>query len=308
MYPSSRSRATGDSERLIKQTYSVRVSLPEDRTRGITRKWHLSTLPIYLRRLGSLINFYSAAYFSQQKLDQLNTIDDIPGVGDVPVPDGWFRSARRDAKARRDDDLPKPVIAKQFTQFPHDGELPSINAVQSGFQSTFYASNSNPSPFPAFTHFPSSSQLDLQEVEPKGGRKTAYTFPSSAEGSSGHHTSNVRQTTYSAPNMIPVQIQSQFRDAIPSQSQSACPSPLSSSSSEPSTPSPGINPTHLSEQLVPLEYLQGLAYPRREPIDEQFLQRFSTQIMPGFTSKGGSRNHSHPAGHAPLRSIGCSYA
>ncbi|OAX40532.1 hypothetical protein K503DRAFT_675583, partial [Rhizopogon vinicolor AM-OR11-026] len=76
MYPSSRSRATGDSERLIKQTYSVRVSLPDDRARGITRKWHLT------------------AYFSQQKLDQLNTIDDMPGVGDVPVPDGWFRSAR----------------------------------------------------------------------------------------------------------------------------------------------------------------------------------------------------------------------
>jgi hypothetical protein len=31
-----------DSERLIKQTYSVHVSLPEDRTQGITRKWHIS--------------------------------------------------------------------------------------------------------------------------------------------------------------------------------------------------------------------------------------------------------------------------
>ena len=31
-----------DAERLIKQTYSVHVSLPEDRPRGITRKWHLS--------------------------------------------------------------------------------------------------------------------------------------------------------------------------------------------------------------------------------------------------------------------------
>ena len=36
--PFSRSEA----ERLIKQTYSVHVSLPEDRPRGITRKWHLS--------------------------------------------------------------------------------------------------------------------------------------------------------------------------------------------------------------------------------------------------------------------------
>ncbi|KAG0698715.1 Gti1/Pac2 family-domain-containing protein [Suillus ampliporus] len=194
MYPSSRARATGDSERLIKQTYSVRVSLPDDRTRGITRKWHLT------------------AYFSQQKLDRLNTIDNIPGVGDVPVPDGWFRSARRDAKTRRDDDLPKTVVAKQLSQFPMDG------------------------------------------------------------------------------------------------SRSECPSPPSSSSSGPATPSPRINPTHLSEQLVPLEYLQGLAYPRREPIDEQFLQRFSTQIMPDFVSKGGSRSHPPSVGHSTLRSIGCSYA
>ncbi|KAG1840830.1 Gti1/Pac2 family-domain-containing protein [Suillus subalutaceus] len=195
MYPSSRARATGDSERLIKQTYSVRVSLPDDRTRGITRKWHLT------------------AYFSQQKLDRLNTIDNIPGVGDVPVPDGWFRSARRDAKTRRDDDLPKSALAKQLPQFPMDG------------------------------------------------------------------------------------------------SRSACPSPPSSSSSGPATPSPRISPSHLSEQLVPLEYLQGLAYPRREPIDEQFLQRFSTQVSPSFVSKGGDRNHPPSKGHSALRSesIGCSY-
>ncbi|KAG2152660.1 Gti1/Pac2 family-domain-containing protein [Suillus bovinus] len=208
MYPSSRARATGDSERLIKQTYSVRVSLPDDRTRGITRKWHLT------------------AYFSQQKLDRLNTIDNIPGVGDVPVPDGWFRSARRDAKTRRDDDLPKSALAKQLPQFPMEG------------------------------------------------------------------------------------MQSQFRDAVPFQSRSACPSPPSSSSSGPATPSPRISPSHLSEQLVPLEYLQGLAYPRREPIDEQFLQRFSTQVSPGFVSKGGDRKHPPSKGHSAVHpeSIGSSYA
>lgn len=306
MYPSSRARATGDSERLIKQTYSVRVSLPDDRTRGITRKWHLSTFLSYLRRLGSLIILRtSAAYFSQQKLDRLNTIDNIPGVGDVPVPDGWFRSARRDAKTRRDDDLPKSAVAKQLPQFPMEGVLPKINSVQSGFQSSFHASNSNPSPFTAFTHFPTSrnsSQLDLLEVEVTSGRKTAYSFPSSAEGSSRHHSSSIRHTTYSAPNVVPTQMQSQFRDTAPFQSRSACPSPPSSSSSGPATPSPRISPSNLSEQLVPLEYLQGLAYPRREPIDEQFLQRFSTQVSPGFVSKGRDRNHLPSKGHSALRS------
>ena len=35
-------RALPETERLIKQTYSVHVSLPADRSRGILRKWHLS--------------------------------------------------------------------------------------------------------------------------------------------------------------------------------------------------------------------------------------------------------------------------
>ncbi|EEB93951.1 hypothetical protein MPER_07323 [Moniliophthora perniciosa FA553] len=32
---------SSEPERLVKQTYSVHVSLPADRPRGIVRKWHL---------------------------------------------------------------------------------------------------------------------------------------------------------------------------------------------------------------------------------------------------------------------------
>ncbi|EGN92518.1 hypothetical protein SERLA73DRAFT_172849 [Serpula lacrymans var. lacrymans S7.3] len=164
MYPTPRSRASSDSERLIKQTYSVRVSLPPDQPRGVTRKWHLT------------------AYFSQQKLQQLNTIDDVPGVTGVPVPEGWFRSARA-AKPRRDDDSSKSATAK-----------PASQALMEGIPS---------------------------------------------------HLSH----------------------------------PRSSPSSIATTPSPRLNHPHLSDQLVPLEYLKTLAYPRRDPIDEQFLQRFSSQNL-----------------------------
>jgi Gti1/Pac2 family transcription factor len=48
MYPSPRSRSMSDSERLIKQTYSVHVSLPEDRAQCITRKWHISEFSVRL--------------------------------------------------------------------------------------------------------------------------------------------------------------------------------------------------------------------------------------------------------------------
>ncbi|KAK7036627.1 hypothetical protein VNI00_011560 [Paramarasmius palmivorus] len=82
--PTSRHSITGsEPERLVKQTYSVHVSLPADRPRGIVRKWHLT------------------AYFSQEGLNRLATIDTIRGVGDVPVPEGLFRSARA-SKMRRD--------------------------------------------------------------------------------------------------------------------------------------------------------------------------------------------------------------
>ncbi|KAF8997789.1 hypothetical protein BDQ17DRAFT_1248359, partial [Cyathus striatus] len=61
-------------EPLMKQTYSVFVLPPTDR--GIKCKWHLT------------------AYFSLTKVDELDTIDNIPGVGDVIVSDRWFESAR----------------------------------------------------------------------------------------------------------------------------------------------------------------------------------------------------------------------
>ncbi|EMD34778.1 hypothetical protein CERSUDRAFT_23715, partial [Gelatoporia subvermispora B] len=83
-----------EPERLIKQTYSVHVTLPDDRPRGITRKWHLT------------------AYFSQTTVDALDTIDSIQEVGDIRVPEGLFRSARA-SKGRREptEDPPPPPPA-----------------------------------------------------------------------------------------------------------------------------------------------------------------------------------------------------
>ena len=42
--PYADGRSVPDAERLIKQTYSVHVSLPVDRPKAIVRKWHLSKL------------------------------------------------------------------------------------------------------------------------------------------------------------------------------------------------------------------------------------------------------------------------
>lgn len=90
-----------DNDKLIKQTYSVYVFLPEDRGQDITRKWHLSMRSLHTP-YSSHINRPPAAYFNQSTVDELTLIEDVPNVGRVPVPEGLFKSARA-TKSKRDD-------------------------------------------------------------------------------------------------------------------------------------------------------------------------------------------------------------
>ncbi|KAI0305390.1 hypothetical protein B0F90DRAFT_1563317, partial [Multifurca ochricompacta] len=57
----------------VKQTYSVYLNENE----GNKRKWHLT------------------AYFTQATVDSLGTVDDIPVLKDLVVPEGLFKSSRR---------------------------------------------------------------------------------------------------------------------------------------------------------------------------------------------------------------------
>lgn len=52
-------------------------------------------------------------------------------------------------------------------------------------------------------------------------------------------------------------------------------SPRRSPSSSPNTQTTSLAPRISTQQLVPLEYLQSVSAPQRDPIDEQFLRRFS---------------------------------
>ncbi|KAG2112077.1 Gti1/Pac2 family-domain-containing protein [Suillus clintonianus] len=69
-----------DWDPLVKQTYSVWVETDKGR-----RKWHLT------------------AYFTQATVDELGTIDNIPGVADLVVPEGTFQSTRV-GKTRKGED------------------------------------------------------------------------------------------------------------------------------------------------------------------------------------------------------------
>ncbi|THH18741.1 hypothetical protein EW146_g2278 [Bondarzewia mesenterica] len=66
-----------DWDPFVKQTYSVWLETDQGR-----RKWHLT------------------AYFTQATVDQLGTVDDIPALRGLIVPEGMFRSSRT-TKSRR---------------------------------------------------------------------------------------------------------------------------------------------------------------------------------------------------------------
>lgn len=145
----------------------------------------------------------AAAYFSQQKLANLETIDSIHMVGNTVVPDGWFGSARTAPKIRRD---------------------------SRGYGSTSHLADRNlyPSPLnlgdaPSQTDFPQNRDV-FQLLQ--------HSSPPSSSGRSPSSSPNTQATTL--------------------------------------TPRVGS-----SQQLVPLEVLQAVSAPQRDPMDEQLLRRFS---------------------------------
>ncbi|KAI0938580.1 hypothetical protein AcW1_001721 [Taiwanofungus camphoratus] len=275
--PGSLPFSRSDSERLIKQTYSVHVSLPEDRPRNVTRKWHLT------------------AYFSQTTLDSLGTIDDIPGVGDVRVPDGWFKSARASKAKRTDsgDELPasqdpwglglQNSSSQGLSHFPVDPE--SAQDIQLLASSSYISHPSHAGPS-SYSYSPHPAHHLASPVRPVAADPTmAMRAPHEGAGAapfpprlptlydSGLHT-------YRDPS--PFNLSSSSSSSDPGPSPRPFSSPLTPPASVvlPAIPSPVSSiPSQAalgSRDLVPLSYLQGISGPVRDPVDELFLRRFST--------------------------------
>jgi len=70
-----------DRESLVKQTYSVFIR----ERNGRQKKWHIT------------------AYFSQSSVEDLATVDHIPAVACLPVPEGRYTSARSSKHKSRED-------------------------------------------------------------------------------------------------------------------------------------------------------------------------------------------------------------
>jgi hypothetical protein len=82
----------------VKQTYSVYIH----QSNGHTKKWHISASLWQLDGFARLI-LLSAAYFSQLRVDELATVDHMPAVARLPVPEGRYTSARSSKHRSRDD-------------------------------------------------------------------------------------------------------------------------------------------------------------------------------------------------------------
>ena len=78
-----------DWDPYVKQTYSVYLNENENNK----RKWHLSESFPSLSAL--FVLYLLAAYFTQATVDGLGTVDDIPVLKDLVVPEGLFKSSRR---------------------------------------------------------------------------------------------------------------------------------------------------------------------------------------------------------------------
>ncbi|KAN0091601.1 Gti1/Pac2 family domain containing protein [Tylopilus felleus] len=142
-----------DWDPLVKQTYSVWVETEKGR-----RKWHLT------------------AYFTQATVDELGTIDDIPGVAELVVPEGTFQSTRVGKNRKGDDTRARTDVFKVPS---------SVTRTYAAFPTVYPAQPTpypGPSP-PTFTQDP--SRVSLQTSHPPAFQ----------------HSSGIQQ--YSIPTPLP---------------------------------------------------------------------------------------------------------
>ncbi|THH30989.1 hypothetical protein EUX98_g3176 [Antrodiella citrinella] len=246
-----------EAERLIKQTYSVHVTLPEDRHHNVPRKWHLT------------------AYFSQTTLDSLMTLDKIPNVGNIPVPRGLFRSARASKARRADVSHPEEVIIPPqdpwgSSHHPHGYGVPPYGYDRQEFVDEHWAASAHMPP--SHHHKHESNYATHQDVHHEYSRSYA---PSSS--SSTPSTFPPRLPTLSDAGLELYRDPSPFTQGSSASSSdtSASPPPFATPlsvfppTSHPRTAAPELN-------LVPLSFLENIRPPSRDPLDEDLLRRIAT--------------------------------
>lgn len=129
---------------LIKQTYTVFVDTPRGQ-----QKWHL------------------IAYFTEESLDRLQSIEDIPELASLRVPHGKYKSARS-AKGRPDHIFnPENDENPEFSRLEYVPYAPNLRSA-----------SDNPEP-PATNR--TSTRIDLPLRDHKGSTKTGSASSASSD-------------------------------------------------------------------------------------------------------------------------------
>lgn len=198
----------------------------------------------------------------------------LPGVGDVVVPQGWFRNARA-SKSKQGEPAPEDDGAAPFQDSWTNNE-----SSYSGFKSEFVlegvsAAQDDPSRQPSAAPLNRVSRMGYQS--PGAG---AYRGQQASSAYQVHH-----------PTMSDTGLEI-FRDASPfTQSSSSSselgssPRPVSAPLSPPAFQSPPVPYGRRSEgserDLVPLSFLKTLQPPVRDAMAEDCLRRLSNASLAG---------------------------
>jgi Gti1/Pac2 family transcription factor len=205
----------------------------------------------------------AAAYFSQESIDTLNTVDSIPGIGNVAVPEGWFRSARagnrgRRAETRGMDPVPGPDgFAPMAGPSSHAmaGASVSVSAGYGYGAPVPYAQG----PAPGYSH---NGYVAIQPHPGTPGHHPQYNPAAYAPRYPYRDHEMEHGSPQSSPSLSTSSLSSDntrlgATDAVsPSQSRPRSAMPVS-----------GVS-------LVPLQDLQQSSGPRRDPTDEELVRRF----------------------------------
>ena len=161
----SQSLTRHSAPQLIKQTYSVFIDYPKN-----SRKWHLSAyLLLAFPRSGSHATPIADAYYTQDSLEALRTVDDIHYLRHIEVPRNRYVCARNNG-ARRNNARQSCAVEQSIPMMPPLYEVcpsSSTSSSESGSPPYSYSpdSPSHP-PIPPVAPLPAGIELSSRQLAP----------------------------------------------------------------------------------------------------------------------------------------------
>ncbi|KAL5485457.1 hypothetical protein ACEPAI_8099 [Sanghuangporus weigelae] len=255
---------------LVKQTYSAWVN-----TGTSLKKWHMN------------------AYYTEDTLEHLRIVDDVPILANLHVPHECYQRARSSTvgsnkKAERGprEALPTDVsmsfaprrnsisAASQSSQSDRDQSL------SQGFSPFIVQARYSPFPPSPVSAIASSSQLCVRTRTPilsecaplSDGQRQPRPVLVAASQRPAYEDHHRNKTHFASPSPAPSATSSHLSSLpSPAASDNAGPSPLLLTPATPVLPSGSCDP----RSLVPLEHLRaGQLAHRREPADDEILRSF----------------------------------